>query len=119
MQKDGKVIKKDDKRRVKDLREEVAIFSGQKQHIATLFKMPLAFSNMFDNHPQQISTAWHRIKLTSQDTSPVHKTTYQVGPKSRQFTAIEIGKKLKQVVMEASTTDWVSPIKMMAHSVFV
>lgn len=61
------------------------VFYGQKEHKATLVKMLAAFSNIYDSHVGRVSTDRHRVKLTSENTQPVHSAAFGEGPSLGNF----------------------------------
>lgn len=95
---------------LKDWREEVVKFDGQKEHEGTIIKKMEACSKMWDCHPGQLSLARHQIEIMSVNTRSIHCALYRAGPKSRQLAATKMDDTLKQYLTEPETTKWVSPV---------
>jgi hypothetical protein len=69
--------------------------------------------SMWNGRLGQVHSTAHRIDLIP-GQKPVHCQPYRAGPKSRALESAEIQRMLKAEVIEPATSEWASPIVLVA-----
>lgn len=68
------------------------------------------FESMWDGHLGRTKAAQHWIKLSSEDTQPIHSIQLQVRPRVRKSEKKEIAKMLEVEFIKSAQTEWAPPI---------
>lgn len=55
---------------------------------------------MWDGHLGQVKIEKHHIKLTPENTKPIHSASYRAGPEARELGKAEVDKMLSQKAIE-------------------
>lgn len=66
--------------------------------------------SIWDAYLGQVNNRKHLIKLTSENTPPIHSVPYRVGPKAREFETAKFDKMLIHKVIEPIQIEWAPPI---------
>jgi hypothetical protein len=71
------------------------------------------YRSMWNGRLGQVHSTAHRIDLITEQ-KPVHCQPYRAGPESRALESAEIQQMLKAEVIEPATSEWASPIVLVA-----
>lgn len=67
-------------------------------------------AGIFEGHLFPSKATKYRIELTSRQVRPIHSAPHRAGPKVRVLKKEKLEKMTKMGVIEASHTEWASPI---------
>ncbi|KAK3545104.1 hypothetical protein QTP70_000616 [Hemibagrus guttatus] len=85
--------------------EEACLSNAEKEQLTELLD---SFSDLFDGHLGHTSLIEHSIDTG--DAKPVHLPPYRTSPTKKQLIEDQIGKMLKEGIIEPATGPWAAPV---------
>ncbi|KAK3508128.1 hypothetical protein QTP70_015177 [Hemibagrus guttatus] len=85
--------------------EEACLSNAEKEQLTELLD---SFSDLFDSHLGHTSLIEHSIDTG--DAKPVHLPPYRTSPTKKQLIEDQIGKMLKEGIIEPATGPWAAPV---------
>jgi transposase InsO family protein len=90
-------------------KEDVDLNHLLPQQRSEVFRALEKHRSMWDGRLGQIHGTTHRIDLTP-GAKPFHSRPYRAGPRAREAETAEIQRMLKEGVIEATQSEWASPV---------